>query len=88
MKNARAKRAKLLFFIVNYANLWGFCCRRRRGCLRLLNRRPATWNLFALYNKDLKYTEKKPFYFNFDTLPDTKKKTLRRDLLSIPNEAT
>ena len=30
MKNARAKRAKILFFIVNYANLWGFCCRRRR----------------------------------------------------------
>ena len=34
MKNARAKRAKLLycFFVVKYANLWGFCCRRRRGC--------------------------------------------------------
>ena len=29
-KNARAKRAKILFFIVKYANLWGFCCRRRR----------------------------------------------------------
>ena len=36
MKNARAKRAKLLFFIVKYANLWGFCCRRRRGCLSFL----------------------------------------------------
>ena len=35
-KNARAKRAKLLFFIVKYANLWGFCCRRRRGCLSSL----------------------------------------------------
>ena len=33
MKNARAKRAKILFFIVKYANLWAFCCRRRRGCL-------------------------------------------------------
>ena len=33
MKNARAKRAKILFFIVKYANLWGFCCRRRRACL-------------------------------------------------------
>ena len=32
MKNARAKRAKILCFIVKYANLWGFCCRRRRGC--------------------------------------------------------
>ena len=31
MKNARAKRAKILFIIVKYANLWGLCCRRRRG---------------------------------------------------------
>ena len=36
MKNARAKRAKILFFIVKYANLWGFCCRRRRGFLSSL----------------------------------------------------
>ena len=36
MKNARAKRAKIQFFIDKYANLWGFCCRRRRGCLRSL----------------------------------------------------
>ena len=36
MKNARAKRAKMLFFIVKYANLWGFCCRRRRGYLSSL----------------------------------------------------
>ena len=35
-KNARAKRAKILFFIVKYANLWGFCCRRRRGCVSSL----------------------------------------------------
>ena len=34
MKYARAKRAKILFFIVKYANLWGFRCRRRCGCLR------------------------------------------------------
>ena len=27
-KNARAK---ILFFIVKYANLWGLCCRRRRA---------------------------------------------------------
>ena len=34
VKNARAKRAKILFFIVKYANyLWGFCYLRRRGCL-------------------------------------------------------
>ena len=36
MKNARAKRARMLFFFVKYANLWGFCCRRRRGCLSSL----------------------------------------------------
>ena len=36
MKNARAKRAKMMFFIVKYANLWGFCCRRRRGYLSSL----------------------------------------------------
>ena len=26
---------KILFFIVKYGNLWGFCCRRRRGCFKL-----------------------------------------------------
>ena len=31
----------------------------------LLNRRTATWNLFVLYNKELKDTEKKRFYFKF-----------------------
>ena len=36
MKNARAKSAKILFFIVKYANLWGFCCSRRRGCFNYL----------------------------------------------------
>ena len=29
MKYARAKRAKILFSIVKYANLWVFFCRRR-----------------------------------------------------------
>ena len=33
MKNARAK---ILFFTVKYANLWGSCCRCRRGCLSFL----------------------------------------------------
>ena len=36
MKNARGKRAKILFFIVKYADLWGSCCRRRRSCLSSL----------------------------------------------------
>ena len=34
-------------------------------CDLLLNRRTATWNLFVLYNKELKYTGKKPFSFKF-----------------------
>ena len=34
-------------------------------CDLLLSRRTATWNLFVLYNKELKYTAKKPFYFKF-----------------------
>ena len=41
MKNARAKRAKILFFIVKYANLSSFCCRRRRGCLSSLIRQSS-----------------------------------------------
>ena len=57
MKNARAKRAKILFFIVKYANLWGFCCRRRRGCLSsLLMSVPqtiVTWMPFVQTPKDL-----------------------------------
>ena len=32
-------------------------------CDLLLNRRMATWNLFGLYNKKLKYTEKNAFLF-------------------------
>ena len=34
-------------------------------CDLLLNRRTATWNLVVLCNKELKYTEKKPFIFKF-----------------------
>ena len=33
--------------------------------LMLLNRRTATWNLFVLYNKEFKYTEKS---FNDDVI--------------------
>ena len=33
-------------------------------CDLLLNRRTATWNLFVLYNKKLKYKEKMPFISN------------------------
>ena len=49
MKYARAKRAKILFSIVKYANLWGFCCRRRRGCLSSrLKSRGVPWSPVAL----------------------------------------
>ena len=41
-RTKRAKRAKILFFIVKCANLWGFCCRRRRGCLSSLTSDVAT----------------------------------------------
>ena len=50
LKNALAKRAKILFFIVKYANMWGFCCRRRRGCLSSLlchSRRRKTKLMFS-----------------------------------------
>ena len=43
-KNTRAKHAKIMFFIVKYANVWGFCCRRRLGCLSSLK-------LFCSMNK-------------------------------------
>ena len=38
MKNARAKRAKILFFIFKYANSWGVCCRRRELIGHVKNR--------------------------------------------------
>ena len=37
MKYARAKRAKILFFIVKYANLWGFLLPSPSWLLKLLN---------------------------------------------------
>ena len=37
-------------------------------CDLLLNRRTATRNLFVLYNKELKYTEKKAFLFQISLL--------------------
>ena len=36
MTNARARRAKILFFIVKYANLWRSRCCRSRGCVSSL----------------------------------------------------
>ena len=55
-------------------------------CDILLNSRTATWNLFVLYNKELKYTEKSLFISNFATFWDTKI-ALWRDLLPVQNEA-
>ena len=59
MKNERAKRAKILFFFIKYANLSGFCCRRRRGCLSFLLssgylaplQRPFKWKMNLKYMK-------------------------------------
>ena len=43
-----------MFFVVKYANLGGFCCRRRRGCLSSLMLRQMIylicWILFYLYS--------------------------------------
>ena len=44
MKYASAKRAKILFSIVKYANLWGFCCRHSGGCLSSLLRLVSIWS--------------------------------------------
>ena len=41
-------------------------------CDLSLNKRTATWNLFFLYYKELKYTEKSLFMSSFPTLTDTK----------------
>ena len=51
MKNARAKRAKLLIFVVEYANLWHSCL---RFCLNYqlswLDRvEPAWWLIFEVF---------------------------------------
>ena len=55
-------------------------------CDLLPNRHTATWNLFVLYDKELKYTENFFFISNFATLTDTKI-ALWRNLLSTQNEA-
>ena len=60
LKNARAKRAKILFFIVKYANLWGFCCRRRRGCLSSLLQ-IQQWLLTLTKTKPSWRDERSPF---------------------------
>ena len=53
INNARAKRAKILFFIVKYANLWSFSCARRRGRLSsfILTRAGGTSSNFSTLAK-------------------------------------
>ena len=53
--SAAPRRVPLLLFLPHFDVI----------CDLLLNRRTATWNLFVLYNKELKDTGKKPFYFKF-----------------------
>ena len=51
MKNARAKRAKILFLIVKYANLWDFWCHRCRGCLSSLLTISDTRKIIVIYHE-------------------------------------
>ena len=53
MKNARAKRAKILFFIVKCANLWGLCSWRRRGCLRTFAPKSSYGEIFFISRLEL-----------------------------------
>ena len=53
-------------------------------CDLLLNRRTATWNLFVLYNKELKYTEKRPFYFKFRHFDRHENSTQRNMFFFLP----
>ena len=64
MKNARAKRVKILLFVVKYANLWGFCSRRCRGCLISLLSFVGT----IIYARaDLQIFRRLTFYFCFSS---------------------
>jgi len=72
MKNTRAKRAKILFFIVKYANLWGFSCRRRRGCLSSLIasiERAIGFPAFTFTNTPIKWNPLKLFSWSFTLSP-------------------
>ena len=72
LKNARAKRAKILFFIVKYANLSGLCCRRRRGCLSYVKSAftdPAISITLQRYFVN-KRTRRNSFFLFNDDLPD------------------
>ena len=55
-KNARAKRAEQLFFVVKYANLWRSRYRRGRGCLNSLM-------IFLRRSFDLHKLESQFFFF-------------------------
>ena len=80
MKNARAKRAKILFLIVKYANLWGFCCRRRRGCLSSLlwNSAPTSPCISVLhgFGSLCEFYHEFLFYFAFREMVQFTKKAL------------
>ena len=49
MKYARAKRAKILFFIVRYANLWGFWLLSSSWLLKLRNTNQHSPNISNIY---------------------------------------
>ena len=73
------KASKILFFVVKYANLWGFCCHRRRGCLSSLlffNRSmtSSVWlikdlfSLYVLFCTLVRYTLQMVFLLSFHDL--------------------
>ena len=83
LKNARAKRAKVLFFVVKYANLWGFCC-GRHGCLSSL----MTWSTrkkTQLENKDLCNTDyfKVPLYSPYKSFSKYGRTGLQRSAVEV-----
>ena len=49
MKNARAKRAKILFFFVKYANLWGFCWKKTFLRISSIRKIAVTWILARVF---------------------------------------
>ena len=82
MKNARAKRAKILFFIVKYANLWVFSC-RRRGCLSsLILRDVAEWYSWKHQNATFESDRRKVLDFGIDFINQ-----LQDFFVSLPNLA-
>ena len=86
MKIARARFAKILFFVVKYANLWRSCRRRRRGCLSSQMATPTTTRALQICIFNQKKTmissrpaSPAPAFFILTYLFDVSKETLTRN---------